>query len=320
MILENDLVFIEVRKKGFTIERIAAKKDGELFDFLLRFDKQSSYEENDIFLNAFVGPVAGRIEAGEVDFEGKKVKLSVNDNNNYIHGNDETWANLIFDFKLEEDDISKALIGTATQYNKELDCTYKIEITITIFNTKRRVINFHYKVTSDKKTICNPTQHLYWKLPSEESVFDQNIKMYSNYFWKLNKTFNPEKKTYWYLNSENSVKEIMKKIGDDQTNMVNQGIDHPISLITSSRISLVSKIAEIGLIMDSSLNDLVIYTHNWPSKHKLLNSGEKNQAICFEYQHPPTSKKNPNYRQIIIDPNNPYEENTSYELKISNRV
>lgn len=300
---------IEILPIGFTIKQIKLNNE----NFLLEYENINNYyENNDIFLNAFVGPVAGRIENGIVQMKDKIIKLKTDNNNNYIHGMNQKWSDLMFDIEVSTFNDFIEISGQANQYNIELNCNYKIRIILTIWSNKN-IINFSYEVEADKETICNPTHHFYWRLPQTKDIFNLNLNLRSKNYWKLNQNFNPMERKNWIYNDFLTVEDIAKKIGEEQTKLVGGGIDHPIELIGESRIILSSQDYRSKLMIDSTLTNVVIYTHNWKSVNKLLNTnGEIHQGLCIEYQEIPTSNKNQNFRKIIISKRKPYKHNTIY--------
>lgn len=308
----NSNMKIEILPKGFTIKQIEIKGEKMLLEFK---NVNHYFENNDIFLNSFVGPVAGRIQNGFIKLGSKEFFLKTDKSQNYIHGMDEKWSDLIYEIEIIAFKKFTLIKANSFQYNKELKCNYNINITLEISNDKN-LLNFSYLILANKDTICNPTQHFYWKLPFVNDIFDLDINLKSESFWLLNKNLNPIKKMKWDNNDLINLKKIKKEIGDEQSKLVGNGIDHPIELI-NPEIILTSPNSNISIVMNSSLNNIVLYTNNWISKNELLNSIKNfHQAVCIEYQEIPTSKENPNFDKITIKKNELYSQNISYNFII----
>jgi galactose mutarotase-like enzyme len=77
---------VEIMRKGFTVKQIQLNNKSFLMEYQ---DIDSYFTNNDIFLNSFVGPAAGRIEKGIVKFDNKEIKLKTDNNDNYMHGMNE---------------------------------------------------------------------------------------------------------------------------------------------------------------------------------------------------------------------------------------
>lgn len=312
--IKNEIgLFIEIINKGFTIKQIKLSDKS----FLLEYENIDSYfSNNDIFLNSFVGPVAGRIEKGFVKLEKSDINLSTDDMNNYIHGMNEKWSDLIFDIQMTSHDQFDLVTGIAKQDNIELDSHFLIIIKLKIWRYKNK-IDLEYIVESNKETICNPTQHYYWTIPNTKSIFDVNIDLKSKDYWVLNENFNPLKKKEWKSEEKLKISQIRDVIGENQVKLVNNGIDHPFELIEDTSIILSSPDSKYTLTSCSTINKIVLYTHNWKSSNPLL--GTKNnihEALCIEYQEVPTSFNNPNFDKITISKNKPYINNVTYEFKV----
>ncbi len=304
---------IEVINKGFTIKQIKNNNHS----FLMEYENIDSYFlNNDIFLNSFVGPIAGRVEKGIIKLNKKQINLKTDINDNYIHGMGEAWSSLIFDIEIKSFKEFDLVSGIANQYNVELDCNFMIDIKLKIWRNKN-VITFMYRIETNKTTICNPTHHLYWTIPNTKNIFDLNIKLNSKSYWNLNNNFNPYKKEGWLINDFIKVSKIKNKIGDEQIKLVGGGIDHPIELVKGSEIILSSPDYKYSLTADSTLSNIVMYTHNWKSLNTMFNLNDNNQqSLCFEYQEVPTSINNPNFEKITISKSKPYINSTTYKFKV----
>ncbi|MGL5521793.1 MAG: hypothetical protein ACRDAW_00795 [Metamycoplasmataceae bacterium] len=307
--IQNNLgLSVEILNKGFVIKQIKLNNN----KFLLEYKDIAFYENNNILLNAFVGPIAGRIEKGIIRLNNEEVHLKTDKNDNYTHGMNEKWSNLNFEIETEAFEEFNIIKGTAKQYNKELDCNYLIEINLKVLNNKNKII-FTYHVSSDKETICNPTHHFYWILPNTKNIFDLNINLSSKNYWLINKNFNPFKKEKLIIDQNIKLSELKNMLDTKQTKLVNDSIDHPFEIKEDSPISVSSSDFKYSLITKSNFNTLVMYIHDWKGGEKFLNNS---QAICIEYQKVPTSINNPNYSEIVINKNKDYLNITSYEFKI----
>ena len=312
-IKNNAGLSIEVINKGFTIKQISLHNN----PFLLEYQDVNSYfVNNDIFLNSFVGPVAGRIEKGLIKLNDKEINLNTDENNNYIHGMKEKWSDIVFDISIKSFENFDVITGVASQYNVELDCHFDIDIKLKVCHNEN-LINFDYMIKVDKETICNPTHHFYWKIPNNKNIWDLNINLHAKSYWKLNNNFNPEKKELLVISDFLRIMDIKDKIGTQQTTLVNDGIDHPIELDNNSEIILSSSDFQNTLIANSTLKNIVMYTQNWKSKNPLLDADkDTQQALCLEYQEIPTSISNPNFNKIIINKNKPYIQSATYKFEI----
>jgi hypothetical protein len=102
-------------------------------DVLLEYkDIDSYFNNNDILLNSFVGPIAGRIEKGIIKLDDKQIELKTDDNDNYIHGMKEKWSDLLFDISAKSFDDFDILEGNFEQHNLELDSLFIITMNLKI--------------------------------------------------------------------------------------------------------------------------------------------------------------------------------------------
>jgi galactose mutarotase-like enzyme len=128
--VKNELgLKLEVIRKGFAIKQIGLNNN----NFLLEYkDIDSYFNNNDILLNSFVGPIAGRIEKGIIKLDDKQIELKTDDNDNYIHGMKEKWSDLLFDISAKSFDDFDILEGNSEQHNLELDSLFIITMNLKI--------------------------------------------------------------------------------------------------------------------------------------------------------------------------------------------
>jgi hypothetical protein len=64
------------------------------------------------------------------------------------------------------------------------------------------------------------------------------------------------------MNGFQKLSDIKNKIGIEQTELVGGGIDHPIELVKDSQVVLSSPDFKSTINANSTLTNVVIYTHN----------------------------------------------------------
>lgn len=268
---------------------------------LLEYANPDNYLNNVMLLNAFVGPACGRIEKGQIRIDEKLIQLQTDDKQNYIHGMSHKWSDLLYDITIENQTDKILIHFKGIQDNPELKCHYIIYNALALSKTDN-AISMEYEVTSDQKTLCNPSHHFYWTLDTPR-VLGNNLHIEPQGIWRLNPHKNPVKLVKTTPQTEMPLQAWMQYF-DSLTSQNSEIIDHPL-VLTDSHLTYSSQ--NIVMHVQSSIAELVIYTY-LNRDLKLFRPGQQ-QGVCFEYQFIPTSLANQNFANITT---NHYQNWTKY--------
>lgn len=294
---------IKVNGLGFTIKEILFDKN----NFLLEYENKYSYLTNSIFLNSYVGPVAGRIQQGSLVIDNKIVDLPIDENKNYIHSMDFCLANTLFEINKKIDSQKNQIIsGIKKFYYKEFDAFLTIKINLKLLNNQDKFY-ISYEIASDKQFIANPTQHFYFNLPNTKNIDSLILNINNNNkVFELSEYCNPKEiKLFDFKNEFNTIKNISKQLDSKQHKIINGYLDHPF---LSKNENVILKNNDYQLTIKSTIKDFVIYTHNYPSKEKIKTElkKQKNLAVCIKHQNVPLSIWTNNVDKILYNNSNKY--------------
>lgn len=139
-------------------------QNGKSEDVVLGYDKLEQYFGNGCFFGATIGPNGNRISNAAFELDGVTYKLAVNDGPNNLHSHDELgYHKQVWNVETTDDsvifllDVKDGVMGFPG--NKKNTVTYTL--------TEDNELKIHYTITSDKKTILNPTNHTYFNLRGE---------------------------------------------------------------------------------------------------------------------------------------------------------
>lgn len=148
------------------VKVIVPDKNGVPTDVILGFDKVEDYMKNGGFFGVVVGPNANRTSNACFSLDGVPYKLEVNDGANNLHSHREKgwhkrfWEAALQDnsvtFSLEDADGSLGFPG-----NRKASVTYTLD--------EENALTLHYHAVSDKKTVLNLTNHVYFNLEGHGS-------------------------------------------------------------------------------------------------------------------------------------------------------
>lgn len=305
---QREFTFIELKRDkisatfmdyGATILNINTEDaKGNSESVLLAYDNLSSYIENNMFLNATVGPFSGRIDKASFKIDDNTYKLdqNVKGTSMNLHGGKETIAFKFFNYKiLEEKEYDKV---TFTYRKKEElshfpgNQTFKI-----IYTLKDDSLLIEFKASTDKDTLVNLTNHAYFNLSGnlKSDVMDHYLQINASKTCELNDEFSPIaiKDAIGTQLDFKDTKQIKDNFFDGIYDLPEKGIDNPMLLDEVSfdipQVRLSDPVSKRVMEVYTTYPCVVVYTHNHPDFKDLLFGVEhkNHMGICFETQFEP---------------------------------
>lgn len=150
-------------------------KNGETVDVCLGFDTIEEYSVNEPFMGATVGPCANRTAGATYEIDGVTYKMAVNDGPNNLHSDVNLgYHKTFFDVDAKKDSITLSI--TDPDGTMGFPGTKAFSVTYTV--TPDNALKLDYHVTTDKKTIINPTNHSYFNLSGHAAgSMEQHVLM-----------------------------------------------------------------------------------------------------------------------------------------------
>lgn len=158
---------VSVTNVGATLVKvIVPDKNGAPTDVILGFDKSEDYMARGGCFGAVVGPNANRISNACFSLDGVTYKLDVNNGPNNLHSHKEKgWHKRLWEAELEDNSITFSLEDEDGSLgfpgNRKASVTYTLD--------EENALTLHYHAASDKKTVLNLTNHVYFNLEGHDS-------------------------------------------------------------------------------------------------------------------------------------------------------
>ncbi len=296
-------------------------KSGKMDDIVLGYDKAEYYFENSSFLGATVGPNGNRIADAAFSIEGKKYCLKANEGKNNLHSDENFgYHKQIWDVETRPDsvvfflDMADGMLGFPG--NKKNTVTYTL--------TEENELKIHYSITTDKKTILNPTNHSYFNLSAKDSkIYDHQLMIKSDQIACADENGLP---TGEFLDVENtpfdfkSFHEIGERIHDDdeQLKFVG-GYDHCFMLKDEKdQAVLYDKESGRKLTITTTLPCMQLYAGNFlagGSDGKFGKPYENRDGVALEPQFLPNSMNIEKKPRVILRKDEEYEAVTTYRFE-----
>ncbi len=301
-------------------------KDNNLETVLLAYDKLDSYIENDLYLNATIGPSSGRINHGKFIINNTEYHLDNNYNNtSNLHGGIETFAFKFFKYKVIEKSNQTQVVFI--YHKKHTDSlfpgTQKIEI---IYTVKQGELIIEFTGDTDKDTLLNLTNHAYFNLSGslKRNILENELFINASKTIELDDNYVPIKVNSLidtHLDFKTS-KPIKDNFFEGIYNLPTKGIDNAYLLDEVSydmpQAILYDPISKRKLEVYTTYPSIVCYTHNFLGKELLLDGIKqtKHMGICLETQNPPNGINIPSLQKSILHKDEVYYHKTRFKFTV----
>ncbi len=313
------------------VSLLVPDKNENFKDILLGFDKISDYENENPYFSAIIGRYGNRIGKGKFSIDGKEFSLACNNDENHLHGGVKGFDSVVWDFVSSEENENGASIKFS-YLSKDGEEGYpgnlKVFVTYTLSNDDELIIS--YKATTDKKTICNLTQHNYHNLSGHDSgkILSHQLMINADNFTPIDKgliptgEIKPVKGTNFDFTKPTAIGE---RVNNKSEQLVfGKGYDHNFVLNKNGKEGKMTLAASVfdpksGRVMDVFTEEpgVQFYSGNFLDGTNVGKDGtvyNQRNAFCLETQHYPDSPNKPNFPTVILNPGEEYSTKTIYKF------
>ena len=153
-----------------------ADRNGNIEDVALGYKDAMSYFGDGAASGKSVGRVAGRIARGHMVVDGIEYRLEVNNGPNHLHGGTKGFANRYWEGRVETNRVVFSYVA------EDMEQGYPGELVVEAIYDFDDDDNLEitYVAKSNKTTVVNMTNHLYWNLHGEGSgktILDHELRL-----------------------------------------------------------------------------------------------------------------------------------------------
>jgi len=165
---------------GCTITSIILNNnDGSTTDALLGYSTFEGYLNSNYCFGTIVGRFANRIGKATFTLDGKKYNLDKNDGPNTLHGGFFSYAKVMWDAKVIEEDNACGVKFTRLSPDGEQGFPGNVKLSVTYMLDKNNNLSCYYTANTDKATPINLTNHAYFNLAGNGPIDEHTIVMNS---------------------------------------------------------------------------------------------------------------------------------------------
>jgi aldose 1-epimerase len=290
--------------------------DDTLRSVVVGYDSAEGYKENDTYMGATIGPIAGRIANGDLLIDGKSYQLAQNEGETSLHTGDGGMDDMIWNYSVVDGLDRFTVLFTATFEKGTNGYPSDVTLTATYTLTEENELILTIVGNAKEKTVLNPTNHAYFNLNANADALEQKIQMASSRVLSLADDNIP---TGEFRNVEGTVfglrtiQKIHRNFDDDEETKLRDGFDHPFVLDEDAEIAatLVSDDDKVKMVVTTNQPSIVFFTHN----HGDVigpNAEDKYCGVTFETQKLPDAIHHENFGDTVVQPEEQYASKTTF--------
>ena len=317
----NDEVDVVVCNYGAMLYDLKTKDaQGQWQSIVMQFASLDDYQNNPLYLNAVVGPVAGRIQGASYSLKGQTVRLQANHlQTESLHSGDESLA-----FQWWE--IERVPSGVVCRFEKpsgpsQFPGHQRYEVHYSLDGHSLRV-DFYATTTED--TLVNLTHHAYFNLSGNLSrdILNHQLFIRSTHALRLNEKFSPVgvEPVPPFLDFSR-FDTLAHHLTTEVDRLPTQGIDHPLLLTPNNEapsVVLFDPVSTRSMSVYTTYPCVVVYTHNHPGPQPLkhVNGHPRRFGICLETQYEPNGIHVDGLHSAVLRAGESYHHQTRFEFAL----
>ncbi|MEU3782492.1 aldose epimerase family protein [Streptomyces sp900129855] len=329
--LENGGTRLKVLSYGGIVQSLEVPDaGGRPANISLGFDTVEEYVANSPYFGALIGRYGNRIREGGFTLDGEAHRVDVNDGANSLHGGAQGYDRHVWDVEpfTEGSDVGVCLHRTSADGEMGYPGTLDAKVTYTL--TARGEWRIDYEATTDRATVVNLTNHVYWNLAGEGSgtIEDHELTIAASRYTPTDAGLIPtgelaevagtpfdfrEPKTIGRDLRAGHVQQLRAK-GYDHNWVLDKGVTaEPVHVATlrDPRSGRTLKIA-------TDQPGLQFYSGNFLDGTLTGTGGRayrQGDALCLETQHFPDSPNQPSFPSTVLRPGQTYRTTTIHTFE-----
>ncbi len=317
--IENEYLKVTALNYGAIITGIYLKPDLDS-NLVLSYESRDSYFTNQgPYLNAMVGPVAGRIAYGRYEMDQQEYQLSTTQEKHHLHGGDTGISKQFFKVhQSKEDEVQFRLKTNHDQDGFHGDFDYSIQ-----YRLLGNALQIESTCTPTKKTILNMTSHLYFNLSgkSSESILNHQLQINASQRVRIHPEGHPVEKeliedgSAYDFRTYRTIESFLNREEDEIRRC--KGLDTPFILDESKEVRLKDAKGQCTLLIQTTAPCAVIYSAGYLDESLTFKGGQRGYPYCglaIELQDVPNGVNLGSSEKRWYGPDNPYQQKTTYQF------
>jgi aldose 1-epimerase len=309
------------------VEIIVPDRNGKKENITLGYDNFEGYAKGDKYFGKVVGQYANRIAKGKFTLDGVDYTLAINNAPNALHGGPTGWHSRVWDAQVLKNTDFPAVRFTYNKPDMEEGYPGNVVAEVVYTWTDNDEIILDYKVTTDRKTVVNITNHAYFNLHGAGvgDILDHEAVIKASAFTPVDSTLiptgeiRPVEGTPFDFRTPHLIGE---RIGMDYDQLkLGGGYDHNFVLDNAEEVDATVYDPSTGRVLEVLTDQpgVQLYTGNFLDGTQTGHGGKVykyRSGFCLETQHFPDSPNQAAFPSVILMPEEPFLSSTTFRFSV----
>lgn len=292
-------------------------RDGKLGDVVIGYRKAESYFGDGPCSGKVPGRFANRIAKGRFTLDGVEYTLPINNGPNHLHGGPDGFQNQVWESRKSKGGVEFMYFSE----DGEMGYPGNVKVVVRYDWSENNELQLTFSAKSDRRTIVNLTNHVYFNLNGKGSVLRHYLKLNASEYLPTDDSLIPlgESESVAgtpmdFLNMKTIGRDIKKDFPALKTGKGYDAcwlIDGYMPGQLQDAAELYSKVSGRVLKVVTTQPGVQVYTGNWLEGCPVGKNGRiyhDYDAVAIECQHFPDSPNKPEYPSVILEPGKVFKE------------
>ena len=309
------------------VEIIVPDRNGKKENVTLGYDNLDGYVNGDPYFGKVVGQYANRIAKGKFTLDGVDYTLAINNPPNALHGGPTGWHSRVWDAQVLKNTDFPAIRFTYNKPDMEEGYPGNVVAEVVYTWTDNDEIILDYKVSTDRKTVVNITNHAYFNLHGAGTgdILDHEAVIRASSFTPVDSTLIPTGEIRPVEGTPfdfRTAYKIGERIGADYDQLkLGGGYDHNYVLDNLEPVDAEVYDPSTGRLLEVITDQpgVQLYTGNFLDGTQTGRGGKVynyRSGFCLETQHFPDSPNQPAFPSVVLTPDEPFLSSTTFRFSV----
>ncbi|MFM0818766.1 aldose epimerase family protein [Streptococcus suis] len=295
---------------------LPVEEDGGFRNVSLSASTDEEYRRTDLYPGSTIVPVAGRISGAQTEINGVKYCFTENESGRTLHGGIDTANEQYWETSVDQENNQVTFGITLKDGFNGFPGDVMVKAIYRLTDSNELMVE--YRAVSERDTIFNPTNHIYFNLTGDfqRSVAEHRIKIAANHYAPLGEDNLPTGVLEDVTGTPFDFRDFapFSQGFDSQypQNVLVKGYDHPWLLDeVDVPVRVVSPDGKVELSVRTNQPSVVIYTYNYPVEELATFHG----AFSLECQALPNACNQDGFGSILLEKGQDFLSQTIYQFR-----
>ncbi len=302
-------------------------RNGNKANVTFGYETLDGYLKGDAYFGKVVGQYANRIAKGKFTLDSVEYTLALNNGANALHGGPTGWHSRAWTAEVLKDTDYPAVKFTYNKPDMEEGFPGNVVAEVVYTWTDDDELIMDYKVTTDRRTVINITNHAYFNLhgAGEGDILDHEAVIRASAFTAVDSTLIPTGELRPVEGTPLDFRTphlIGERIGEAYDQLIlGGGYDHNFVLDNIEQVDAEVYDPSTGRVIQVITDQpgVQLYTGNFLDGSQVGSGGKVYQyrsGFCLETQHYPDSPNQASFPSVILTPEEPFLSSTTFKFSV----